>query len=230
MSGQSDTGAALGPFADLLGLLAYGSLSACMRVAADADRAPTLTAKAALAAIAVADYRHYETLVDRLTRAGLDPEAAMGPFVAPIDAFHARTSPDDWLEGLVKAYVGEGIALDFAAELADRVDPSVREAISQVIEASRQDFVIGAVQQAVTVDPRVRGRLALWSRRVVGEALSQAQRVAADRRDLVGLVLGSPADADGRAPGAGADLVEIGAMFTRITGGHARRMQLLGLV
>ena len=49
---------------------------------------------------------------------GVDPEEAMAPFVAPIDAFHERTRPTGWLEGLVKAYVGDGIATDFYREIS----------------------------------------------------------------------------------------------------------------
>ena len=34
-----------------------------------------------------------------------------------LEAFHERTAPGDWLEGLVKAYVGDGIAEDFYREV-----------------------------------------------------------------------------------------------------------------
>ena len=44
-------------------------------------------------------------------------EAAMAPFVAPFASFHERTRPKGWLEGLVKAYVGDGIAKDFYREM-----------------------------------------------------------------------------------------------------------------
>ena len=75
---------------------------------------------------------------------------------------------------------------------------------------------------AIDADPRVAGRLALWARRLVGEALSQAQRVAADRDGLTALLVGS-------VPRRGADLAELVRMFGRITEAHTRRMQLLGL-
>jgi hypothetical protein len=57
----------------------------------------------------------------------------------------------------------------------------------------------------------------------MGEALSQAQRVAAERDALAGLVAGSGAG------GGGMDLVELGRMFTRITEQHTKRMAALGL-
>ena len=66
------------------------------------------------------------------------------------------------------------------------------------------------------------GRLALRGRRRVGEALSQAQRVAADRDALSALLVGG-------ADRPGVDLAEIGRMLARLTDNHTRRMQELGL-
>ena len=95
---------------DLLGVLAYGELTAFERLADDARLAPTIADKAALASMAVAEFGHFRRLVGRLEQMGVDAEAAMAPFVGPLDDFHDSTAPDDWLEGLVKAYVGDGFA------------------------------------------------------------------------------------------------------------------------
>src|SRR5450631_4625618 len=108
---------------DLLGALAYGELTAFSRLAADAEMAPSQPEKAALARVAVAEFHHHEALTSRLAEIGADPDAAMEPFIAPIDGFHDRTRPSGWLEGLVKAYVGDGIATDFYREISAYVDP-----------------------------------------------------------------------------------------------------------
>ena len=50
------------PSIDLLGVLAYGELTAFDRLADDAGLAPTLDGKAALAGMAVAEFGHYERL------------------------------------------------------------------------------------------------------------------------------------------------------------------------
>lgn len=208
---------------DLLGVLAYGALTAFARVAQDADLAPTVVDKAGLGRIAVAEFAHFETLVARLKQVGADPEQAMTPFVHAVDSFHARTAPSDWLEGLVKAYVGEGIVTDFYREIATFVDAGTRDLVHEVLaDTGRAEFVERAVVAAIERDPRVAGRLALWGRRLVGEALSQAQRVAADRDALAELLVSG----DGRG---GADLLEIGRMFSRITEAHTARMARLGL-
>jgi hypothetical protein len=208
---------------DLLGALAYGELTAFVRLAEDAELAPTLPDKAALGRIAVDEFAHFELLVARLREIGAEPEKAMEPFVAPVDAFHERTAPSDWLEGLVKAYVGDGIATDFYREVSAYVDPSTRELVHRVLEdTGHAEFVVAAVRAAIEADPRVAGRLALWGRRLVGEALSQAQRVAADRDALAAVLVGG-------VDGSGADLAEIGRMFARLTENHTRRMGRLGL-
>jgi len=208
---------------DLFGVLAYGELTAFSRLASDADLAPTLTAKASLARQAVTEFGHYELIRARLLELGADPEAAMAPFVAAIDGFHERTAPSDWLEGLVKAFVGDGIASDFYREIAAMLDPNSQELVNRVLaDSDHAEFVVTAVRAAIEEDPRVAGRLALWGRRLVGEALSQAQRVAADRDALAALLVGT-------ADRPGADLAEIARMLGRITDSHTRRMAQLGL-
>jgi ferritin-like protein len=208
---------------DLLGALAYGELTAFSRLAADAELAPTLPDKAALARQAVSEFHHYELLESRLRELGADIAEAMQPFVEAIDAFHDRARPSSWLEGLVKAYVGDGIATDFYREVAAYLDPATRELVLEVLQDMGQaEFAVRTVREAIERDPSVGGRLALWGRRLVGEALSQAQRVVADRDALGNLLIGGGFH-------AGADLAEIGRMFARLTEEHTRRMGRLGL-
>jgi hypothetical protein len=208
---------------DLLGALAYGELSAFERLAEDAKLAPTLPDKAALAQMATVEFQHYRALVERLAAVGADPADSMQPFVVPLDAFHRMTAPADWLEGLVKAFVGDSIAADFYREVAERLDDDTRELVLGVMSDTGQaQFAVDKVRAAIKADPRVGGRLALWGRRLMGEALSQAQRVVAERDALSNLLIGG-------VEVRGFDLVEVGKMFNRITEAHTRRMAALGL-
>jgi hypothetical protein len=208
---------------DLLGVLGLGELTAFERLAADAEMAPTIGDKAALAAMAVAEFHHFERLRSRLGELGADPDEAMAPFREPLDAFHDHTAPSNWLEGLVKAYVGDGIAADFYREVAAYLDEDTRSLVLGVLEdTGHADFVVERVRAAITADPRVAGRLALWGRRLVGEALSQAQRVAAERDSLSALIAGG-------VDRPGMDLAAIGHVFARLTENHAKRMDALGL-
>ena len=208
---------------DLLGAIAYGEMSAFERLAEDAKMAPDLEDKAELAAMASREFGHFICLRDRLAELGADPFQAMQPFQAPIEAFHRHTAPRDWLEGLVKAYVGDGLAADFYREVAAFVDVDTRELIIDSLDDSGQaEFVVDRVRKAIEADHRVGGRLALWGRRLMGEALSQAQRVAAERDALSALLAGG-------VDRPGMDLAAIGRMFARLTENHAQRMAALGL-
>ncbi len=208
---------------DLLGVLAYGELIAFERLAEDAKMAPTLEDKAALAAMATAEFQHFTMLRDRLTDLGADPTEAMQPFVRPLTEFHERTAPADWLESLVKAYVGDGIATDFYREVAQHVDPKTRQLVQEVLaDTGHAEFAVEKVRAAIEQNSKLGGRLALWGRRLMGEALSQAQRVAADRDALSALLVGG-------VDLKGFDLAEIGRMFARLTENHTRRMAALGL-
>ncbi|MGH3372089.1 MAG: ferritin-like fold-containing protein [Nocardioidaceae bacterium] len=208
---------------DLLGAIAYGEMSAFDRLAEDAKMAPGLEDKAELAAMASREFAHFDGLRTRLTELGVNPYQAMAPFQAPIDAFHVHTAPRDWLEGLVKAYVGDGLAADFYREIAAFVDVDTRDLIIDSLDdAGQAEFVVDRVRRAIEQDPRVGGRLALWGRRLMGEALSQAQRVAAERDALSALLSGG-------VDRPGMDLAAIGRMFTRITERHEERMEKLGL-
>ncbi|MEU8923893.1 ferritin-like fold-containing protein [Kitasatospora sp. NPDC048545] len=208
---------------DLLGALAYGELSAFERLAEDAKLAPDLADKAALARMASAEFQHYQRLHDRLAEIGADPQEAMRPFVEPLELFHRMTAPSDWLEGLVKAYVGDAIATDFYREVAVRLDDDTRDLVLGVMsDTGHAQFAVDKVREAIEADPRSGGRLALWGRRLMGEALSQAQRVVAERDALSNLLVGG-------VRVQGFDLVEVGKMFNRITEAHTKRMAALGL-
>jgi tRNA-(MS[2]IO[6]A)-hydroxylase (MiaE)-like len=209
---------------DLLGLLAYAELVAFFRLSGDASLAPSLADKAALAEMAAAEFTHFAKLRGQLALMGVAAEQAMLPFVEPLDAFHARTAPADWLEGLVKAYVGDGIAADFYRAVAAVLDPQVGELVTEVLaDTGHAGFVVPRVRAAIETDPAVAGRLALWARRLVGEALAQAHRVVAERPALVRLLTGNGA-------GEGSGQGEIGRMFAEVTDAHDKRMAALGLV
>lgn len=210
---------------DLLGVIAYGSISGFTRMAADSEMADDMHLKTALAGMAVKEFTNYELLVSHIVDLGGDPWEAMTPFKEAFDAYHARTKPRDVLEGLVKAYIGDGIAYDFFREIARFVDDESRSIIEQASgDDGRTEVIVGAVREAIHQERTLAGPLALWGRRLVGEALSQGQLVAVERDALSELILGTSHD----RPGAG--LEEIGQIMTRLTDAHQKRMGNLGLI
>lgn len=205
---------------DLLGAIAYGALTAFERLAQDGVGAPTLADKVTLATMAGRQVDHLERVRDRLAELGADVMTAMTPFHRAFDDFHAHTRPKDWLEGLMWVYVGSGFADDFYAEVAQQVDDTTRTLVDEVLsDAGHDEFVVAHVRAGIEADPRVAGRLALWGRRLVGEALSQAQRVAVERVGLTALLMGAE----------GVDVVAVNRTFSRLVENHAARMRRLGL-
>src|SRR5947209_11029553 len=165
------------------------------RLAEDARLAPSLTGRAALARMAGAEINHHSRLVERLAELGVDPEGAMAPFVSALDTFHESTRPHTWLEGLVKAYVGDGLATDFYREVAAFLSDPDRALVLEVLaDTGHADFAVREVRAAIAADRRVAGRLALWGRRLVGEAITQAQAVIAEHDGLADLIMAGTGD------------------------------------
>lgn len=206
---------------DLLGALSYAQLSGFEALAADAQMTPYLRAKLAFARMGVEMFQRCEQVGVRLGELGASQEQAMAPFVAAVDAFHERTKPNDWLEGIVKAYVGDGIVRDFYTEMAAHLDPENEGfMIRMLTNAGGADAIVDEVRLAMQGDPRLGGRLALWARRIMGEAIHATQSVAVERDSLTALLVGGE---------PGSDLNEVGRMFARITQAHTVRMESLGL-
>jgi hypothetical protein len=169
--------------------------------------------------MAVAEFGHFQVLHERLAALGIDSTEAMAPFVGALDAYHNSTTPADWLESLVKAYVGDGFAADFYRELAEFMDEETQALVADVLDdTGHAEFAVAHVRSATEADPAVAGRLALWGRRLAGEALVQAQRIAVDRDELARLLVG----------GIG-DLAAVGELLARLTQRHSERMETLGL-
>lgn len=209
---------------DLLGAIAYGTMSGFTQMAADSELTDDLRLKTAVAGMAVGEFHSHELLVGHIRALGADPVAAMSPFVEAFDSFHARTAPRNLAEALVKAYIGDGIADDFFREISVFVDDESRAIIAAAsADDGRTDVIVEEVRAQIRADRHLAGPLALWGRRLMGEALSQGQLVAAHREALVELILGQSHSR------RGADLGEMGAIMQRLTDAHQQRMARLGL-
>ena len=200
-------------------MVAYGELTAFDRMAADARLAPDLRRPATIREMAAVEIANYRRRVARRVALGADPEAAMAPYVDALQAYHDSTEPRNWLEALTKAYVGDGVADDFFREVAALVEEPDRQLVLDVVHGNRyEEFAAAAIRAAIAADPKVANRLSMWARRLVGEALSQATRVAGTRPALLAMIAENAGD-QGAPP----------ALFKRMTVAHGTRMAHVGL-
>jgi len=205
---------------DLLGVMAYGELSAFERLSSDARYSPTLRDRAVLGGLAVSEFQHFELVCAKLAELGVDAEEAMLPFQPSVDHFHERTRPSDWYESLMKAYVIDTVSADFYRSISGYVDADTAGLIRTIQSSEGATAVLGErLKAALADDPRLASRLALWARRLLGEALTQAQRVSVDHALFGGL--------------AGVDEARAGELVRELTAelaaAHSRRMSQLGL-
>lgn len=204
---------------ELFAVLAYGEIAAFYRLTDEARMAPDLRGRISMASMAAAEMQHYEQLRDALESRGVDVVSAMSKYVSALENYHRLTMPSTWLEALVKTYVGDALAADLYLEIADGLPDEVADVVRAALaETGHSQFVVAEVRAAVTSSGKQRSRLALWSRRLFGEAITQAQYLLADHDELVDLVMSS-------AGGLG----QLNAFFDRMQQTHDRRMRELGL-
>ena len=203
---------------ELFSLLAYGEVAAFYRLTDEARMAPDLRGRINMARMAAAEMGHYELLRSTLESRGVDVLAAMTSYAPALEQYHRLTTPSTWLEALVKTYVGDAMAADLYLAIAGSLPDEVADVVRAVLaETVHSQFVVAEVRSAVNSSGRQRSRLALWSRRLLGEAITQAQYVLADRDEFVDLVL------------AGGGLGQVTDLFDRLQRTHNDRMQQLGL-
>ncbi|AOT05228.1 ferritin-like fold-containing protein [Arthrobacter sp. U41] len=205
---------------DLLGVMAYGELSAFERLSSDARYSPNLHDRAVLGRLAVIEFQHYELVSAKLDAMGVDPESAMLPFQPSVDHFHERTRPADWYESLMKAYVIDTVSADFYRAISRYVDADTRALVEQIQTDEEAKAVLRErLKTALADDPRLASRLALWARRLLGEALTQAQRVSFEHAFLGGVI--------GADEEQSRELVR--GLMAELASNHSRRMTQLGL-
>jgi 1,2-phenylacetyl-CoA epoxidase catalytic subunit len=203
---------------ELFALLAYGEVAAFYRLTDEARMAPDLRGRINMARMAAAEMAHYELLRSTLEARGVDVLAAMSRYAPALEQYHRLTTPSTWLEALVKTYVGDAMAADLYLAIAGSLPVEVADVVRSVLaETVHSQFVVAEVVTAVNSSGRQRSRLALWARRLLGEAITQAQYVLAERDELVDLVL------------AGGGIGQITDLYERLQRTHSERMHHLGL-
>lgn len=220
MTAAPDAPPAADPALAVLGLLVNSELAAFSRLADDAAAAPGVADRLELCRLGGVAARRLERLSERIRELGAEPADVVAPFLGTYTDFDARTPARTWWERLLKTYVGFGVEDDVARLLADGLDGPTRALVVDVLDDDgHAALVVGRVREATAADPVLGSRLALWGRRLVGEALGVVQRLLAEHAELRAL-------AEGAVPGDGALQQRL---FALLTAEHTRRMDRLGL-
>lgn len=207
---------------EMLGLHGFVQLAAFARLATDAEHAPDLRAQVTISRMAAGELAGLDQLETVARRVGADLYEAMATYSTVLADFDRRTPPGDWWERVVRTYVAYGVLADLQRVLSRAVAPDGRPMLDEVIaDSGYEDFVVAMLGPVVAADQQLSARLALWGRRVVGEALGIAQRLLAEHP-----LLWSFAD---RQDGARRDDDDAAWLRKQLSGGHARRMGRLGL-
>lgn len=198
---------------EFLGLAAQVEHTQFTRLAAYSRVAPGVPQRLALAHSAAERVEACDQLLDRVRQLGGDPEAAMGAWAHVLDGFDARTASTSWAERLLVPYLGYGVTEDFCRFAAEGIDEGSRTLVRDLLDTQPSaDLTMRELDDACAHDHVLTARLALWGRRLVGEALTVVQSVLEQRPGME------------RLAGVGR-----GALFGRLTAEHTRRMGRLRL-
>ncbi|QTE30008.1 ferritin-like fold-containing protein [Pengzhenrongella sicca] len=220
----------------LLGLVGQLELVAFTRLAEDSALAPNLDQTLRLARFSAGAVARLERIFARITELGGSPQTEVARFAHVMDDFDARTPSSNWWERLLKAYVGYGVADDFCKAAAAGLDDATSSLVNEVLDGtSHADLVVAELAAAGADDPVLRARLALWGRRLVGEALGVVQCLVQGQPGLARLVSGGAGEPDGplaQAASAAEDDAAAPAaahLFGQLTAEHTHRMARLSL-
>ncbi len=210
----------------LLGLVAHLELVAFTRLAADSALAPTLEQRLQLMRFSAGAVDRLDRIFAHIESLGGSPDLELSRFSHALDDFDARTTPGSWWERLLTAYVGYGVADDFCKAAAAGLDDETRDLVMDVLDgASHAELTVATLAAAAHGDAVLTSRLALWGRRLVGEALGVVQKLLVSQPGLARLALSS-GDELGRGT---ADPESMTRLFGGLTAEHTRRMGRLGL-
>lgn len=229
---DADGAAAASDVADVLALVAQMEATAFLRFAAAAAEATDPLQRLSLSRLAGASLARQETLLERTGVVLGSSELALDRFVAfegAFDEFHARTRASGWWEELLKGYVGHGVAYDFCRIVAEALDETSRRVVVEAIDGElTSEQTVELVDAATDADEQLAARLALWGRRLVGEALSAVQVLLTENAAL-GRLLARAVEARFAGTGDAVPAVATSWLFGQLTAEHARRMSRIGL-
>ena len=177
--------------AEVLGAFSLGERLAQRRAEESAALAPDERTRGVQRHVAEREAQNAALVEARLREIGSpEMEEAFRPF---FEAFFERTEPADWLEAQAFHYVGDALVRDLADALVPVLDTVSGEVVRRALSDrdEQESFALNEITRLIESDPGAVQRLAAYSRRVIGEALTQTRR-ALDETDALRSLLGGP--------------------------------------
>ena len=200
--------------ARLLAALTYGERCAADRARDNIRFAPNGRAVEEQTRVAEREDDNCALMEARLVEIGsMDDAERFRPF---FDSFFERTQPSDWIEAQAWHYVGDALVSDFAEVLIEVLDPVSAQIIRRTL-GDRQDqetFALDELKRAMEEDPRCVERVAAFSRKIAGEALTQTRQAMTATLVLFDLLGGDEAEK---------------ALVLKLLEGHRVRLDRLGI-
>lgn len=179
------------------------------------EDAPSLESRAALAEVVRIHASRAGTLARILDSEDVEPQDAMQPFADSAREFSRAIEGADWYEQLLAIHVVSGLLEDFFVAIVPGLPEDDQDAMLRALRGERaHPHLVKILLQAIEGTPRLSDRLAVWGRRLVGDALLQMY-----------LAVNGP-DSTGRAVPSHTRLEPA---FNDIVASHTRRMDELGL-
>ena len=201
----------------LLGQTAYLELALFETATGVAGRATDLADREALTRIAARILAKHHGIVDLVARRGLDSAAVMAPFAADIERYRRRLGDTTWHEAVLTLHLAAGLFDDFFARLAAGLPGEEGRRIGELLRVDiGHETMSRLLAGAMDADRRLRSRLALWGRRIVGDTLLVARSALERSRTAEGAPIAT-------------DDVRIEPVLTDLIAAHTRRMDRLGL-
>ncbi len=194
-----------------LGQAAYIQLSLFEDLSRLVAVAPTVEAKDALTRASAISLDRYQGLTAEIRRTGGEPGELMAPYTAGVDYFQRVTQGADFYESVMTCHITAGILDDFFSRLALGLPAADAARISPLYAPSHEPLLADQLRAGIAENPVLAARLALWGRRLVGDAMLVARSA-----------LATP-------PASEKDEAKIEPVFTELIAAHTRRMDALGL-
>ncbi|WP_051222865.1 ferritin-like fold-containing protein [Agrococcus lahaulensis] len=146
---------------------------------------------------------------------GVEAQDAMRPFADSTREFSRLIAGADWYEELLAVHVVSGLLEDFFVAVVPGLPEDDQDAMLRALRGeSAHPQLVKLLQAAIEQTPRLSDRLAVWGRRLVGDALLQMY-----------LAVNGPDDAGRAVPSQ----QRLEPAFNDIVASHTRRMDELGL-